>query len=181
MMNTIGNQIRSLRKTKKMTLKGLSYAASISSSFLCEIERDKANASISVLKRIAKALDVTFVDLLIDERRSIVRKNERQLLVHSEGSRISWYALSNGMEKRMGPIWGVLEEGATSGATSVGHSEGEEFLMVLNGSLEFNLGNERFTLEEGDSIYYDATIPHSYRNLNKGNTVLIAVSTPSSF
>jgi|GEM_PF-4379534 len=68
-------------------------------------------------------LNVNFTDLFGEEKRSIVvRKNERKPLVHSEGSRITWYALSQGSSNRMGPIWGVLEE--------------------------------------GDSIYYDAKIPH---------------------
>ena len=45
------------------------------------------------------------------------------------------------------------------GNVSVGHSDGEEFLFVHSGRLEFVLGNERYTLEEGDSIYYDARTP----------------------
>lgn len=180
-MKTIGEHIRFLRKSKNLTLKNLAFAASMSYSFLSEIENNKTNASISVLKRIAKALNVSFTDLLIVERRTLVRKNERRLLVHSEGSRISWYALSSGIEKKMGPILGVLDEGANSGATSVGHIEGEEFVTLLSGRLEFKLGTERFILEEGDSLYYDATIPHSYRNLNNGTTVMLAITTPQTF
>ncbi|WP_309244118.1 cupin domain-containing protein [Paenibacillus sp. GbtcB18] len=69
-------------------------------------------------------------------------------------------------------------EGAAYGDSRVGHSDGEEFLFVHSGRLEFVLGNERYTLEEGDSIYYDARIPHSYKNIWGGETLLIAVSTP---
>jgi transcriptional regulator with XRE-family HTH domain len=181
-MNSIGEVIRNTRKKQKLTLKEVAEAAAISLSFLSEIERDKANPSISVLKRIANALKVNFSELFGEEKRTtVVRKNERKPLLHSEGSRITWYALSQGSSNKMGPIWGVLEEGATSGDISVGHSEGEEFLLVHSGCLEFVLGNERYTLEEGDSIYYDARIPHSYKNIWKGETLLIAVSTPPGF
>ncbi|MFB4325919.1 Transcriptional regulator, contains XRE-family HTH domain [Paenibacillus sp. cl141a] len=181
-MNSIGEAIRSTRKKQKLTLKKVAQAASVSLSFLSEIERDKANPSISVLKRIANALNVNFTDLFGEEKRSIiVRKNERKPLVHSEGSRITWYALSQGSSNRMGPIWGVLEEGAAYGDIGVGHSDGEEFLFVHSGRLEFMLGNERYTLEEGDSIYYDARIPHSYKNIWDGETLLIAVATPPTF
>ncbi|WP_258169054.1 helix-turn-helix domain-containing protein [Paenibacillus sp. AR247] len=54
--------------------------ASISLSFLSEIERDKVNPSLSVLKRIANALGVNFTDLFGEEKRSIViRKNDENL------------------------------------------------------------------------------------------------------
>lgn len=75
----------------------------------------------------------------------------------------------------------MLEEGATSGDVGVGHSEGEEFVYVHSGCLEFMLGNDRYTLEEGDSIYFDAKTPHSYKNIYKGETLVIAVSTPPTF
>ncbi|MFS0868874.1 helix-turn-helix domain-containing protein [Paenibacillus xylanilyticus] len=181
-MNSIGEVIRNTRKKQKLTLKEVAKVGSISVSFLSEIERNKANPSISVLKRIANALNVNFTDLFGEKEQSIVvRKNERKPLVHSEGSRITWYSLSEGSKNKMGPIWGVLEEGATSGDVGVGHSEGEEFLYVHSGCLEFMLGNDRYTLEEGDSIYFDAKTPHSYKNVYKGETLVIAVSTPPTF
>lgn len=181
-MNSIGEVIRNTRKQKKLTLKEVAKAGSISLSFLSEIERDKANPSISVLKRIANALNVNFTDLFGEKEHSVVvRKNERKPLVHSEGSRITWFSLSEGSKNKMGPLMGVLEEGATSGDIGVGHSEGEEFLYVQSGGLEFVLGNDRYTLEEGDSIYFDARTPHSYKNVWKGETVVIAVVTPPTF
>lgn len=178
-MNSIGDSIRKARKSKKLTLHDVSEAASISLSFLSEIERDKANPSMSVLKRIGNALQINFRDLLADDERSLViRKNERKPLVQSEGSRISWYALSQGNSNKLSPLWGVLEEGGSSGEIGVGHSEGEEFTFVVSGKLEIYIGTDRYVLEEGDSIYYDATIPHRYKNIWKGETVLLSVSTP---
>lgn len=179
---TMGERIRSIRRQQKLTLTDVAALASISVSFLSEIERDRGNPSISVLKRIAYALKVNFTNLFGEEdRRAVVRKNERKQLVRSEGSRLVWYALSSGSNNKMGPVWGVLEEGASAGAIGVGHSEGEEFLTIISGKLEFILGNERFVLEQGDSIYYDATLPHSYKNIWKGETVLLAVTTPPTF
>lgn len=178
-MNSMGDSIRRARKKQKLTLHDVSEAASISLSFLSEIERDKANPSMSVLKRIGNALQINFRDLLADDERSLViRKNERKPLVQSEGSRISWYALSQGNSNKMGPLWGVLEEGGSSGEIGVGHSEGEEFTFVVSGKLEIYIGTDRYVLEEGDSIYYDATIPHRYKNISKGETILLSVSTP---
>ncbi|NQX66386.1 helix-turn-helix transcriptional regulator [Paenibacillus alba] len=181
-MDSIEEAIRNTRKKQKLTLKEVAKAASISVSFLSEIERNKANPSISVLKRIANALNVNFTDLFGNKEQSIVvRRNERKTLVHSEGSRITWYSLSEGSRNKMGAILGVLEEGATSGDVGVGHSEGEEFLHVQSGCIEFMLGNDRYILEEGDSIYYDARTPHRYKNVWKGETLVLAVSTPPYF
>ena len=74
-----------------------------------------------------------------DERSLVIRKNERKPLVQSEGSRITWYALSQGNSNKMGPLYGVLEEGGTSGEIGLGHSEGEEFTFVVAGKLEIFL------------------------------------------
>ncbi|WP_135554341.1 helix-turn-helix domain-containing protein [Paenibacillus cymbidii] len=181
-MQAMGERIRGIRLKQQLKLQEVAAAASVSVSFLSEIERDKGNPSISVLKRIANALKVNFTDLFgEEEKRVVVRRNERKALVHSEGSRLTWYALSQGSGHRMGPIWGVLEESASSGVVGVGHSEGDEFLMVMSGRLEFTLGNERHLLEQGDCIYYDATVPHSYRNAWKGETTLLAVTSPPTF
>ena len=52
---------------------------------------------------------------------------------------------------------------------------GQEFNMVLEGSMELTIGNRVLTLEEGDSIYFDATQPHGMRTLNDQRVRFLAI------
>jgi uncharacterized cupin superfamily protein len=58
---------------------------------------------------------------------------------------------------------------------------GEEFIHILSGSLEVNVGSESFNLEEGDSVTYDAGLPHFVRNTSSRKAVALAAVTPPSF
>jgi mannose-6-phosphate isomerase-like protein (cupin superfamily) len=56
---------------------------------------------------------------------------------------------------------------------------GEEMLFVLTGEMEFNYGGEIFTMQEGDSLYFDSTVPHGGRNLGKDELrVLMVICEP---
>ena len=68
----------------------------------------------------------------------------------------------------------------TNGGPPFSH-EGEEFVWVLKGSVRFHLGSEVFNLEQGDSLYYPATIPHQFFNDTQKKSLLLFVATPWSF
>jgi mannose-6-phosphate isomerase-like protein (cupin superfamily) len=53
--------------------------------------------------------------------------------------------------------------------------EGEEFMFVLEGKHELIYGGERFTMREGDSVYFDAAVPHTGRSVGKKKARLLAV------
>ena len=52
---------------------------------------------------------------------------------------------------------------------------GQEFNMVLNGKMELTIGTKSLILEEGDSIYFDATHPHGMRALNEKPVRFLAI------
>jgi len=53
--------------------------------------------------------------------------------------------------------------------------KGEEFILVLEGQLEFNYEDETFLLEAGDSLYFDSSIPHAFRAVGKKDALAIDV------
>lgn len=65
-MTTIGENIKRVRKEKKMTQKDLGEIIGISNTYLSDIEIGRTNPSIKTLKRIAKGLEVSYVELLKD-------------------------------------------------------------------------------------------------------------------
>lgn len=77
------------------------------------------------------------------------------------------------------PFLGVLKPGGRS-AEQITHA-GEEWTRVVSGQLELDLeGSDPITLNEGDSIYFDATLRHAYRNGTDKDVTFISVVTPPS-
>ena len=53
--------------------------------------------------------------------------------------------------------------------------EGEEFMFVLEGEHEFIYGGETYIMEKGDSVYFDAAVPHTGKSLGQKKAKLLAV------
>ena len=53
---------------------------------------------------------------------------------------------------------------------------GIELLYVLSGSLELRVGEDKHALSEGDSIYFDSTVPHGYRKIGTRRTTALVVT-----
>ena len=86
-MNTIGNHIRSIRKSKNLTIKQLSEISDISIPYISDIERDVVNPSFKTLQAIAKGLDITLpelVDFNDELNNKFLRENARlRAMLHS--------------------------------------------------------------------------------------------------
>ena len=72
----------------------------------------------------------------------------------------------------------TIEEGCSSGDGGMVHT-GEEFALVLEGSMELVIEDESYELEEGDSIVFKASLPHRWRNLHHGKTHVLWVVSPA--
>jgi transcriptional regulator with XRE-family HTH domain len=178
----VGYRIRALRQQKGMSLRELAKRANLSASFISQLERNLSQPSVGSLKQLADVLDVKVHQLLVEADADITSP----VLVR-RGERLTWnlanttYQLLTSQTGRlMQPQLVTYEPGADMGAHPITH-EGEEFGMLLEGRSEFRIGDEVFVLESGDSVYFDATIPHTLRNNGDTPCVWLHVVTPSSF
>jgi transcriptional regulator with XRE-family HTH domain len=181
----VGAEIRDLRKAKRLTIKELSLATSLSVGHLSEIERGIASPSIKTLRDIAKALGVTIGWFLHnaegsnpDERDYIVRAGNRRTLRFSSG--ITDELLSPNLRGQLELVLARFPPGATEAEPAYSH-HGEEAGLILAGSFELWIGEQRFTLQEGDSFTFPSTTPHRYRNPGKVETVVVWAITPPSY
>ena len=179
-MKIVGEQIKQYRKIQQMTLAILSDKLGVSASFLSQIESGRAMPSLATLKNISDVLNVTIGTLVGEGKNTsespVVRANERRELKE----------FSNGLEIRllssqdpyiqMEPAIFEFEEGGNTGDFS--RHFGQEFIFILDGSLEIHLASEVYTLEKGDSFYFNAFTPHLFKNIYKGHTKIIRVITP---
>jgi len=189
---TVGDEIRTVRKARGMTLKVLSEQASCSAAYLSRIERGEARISIDLLTTIGEALNVdpkwffpTRSGAGILENSFVVRADARRPLSNlytrsADELGFKDQLLSSSlagncymMMTRFPPATEKTPE-ALDGFVY----EGEQHGVVITGQIELTLGNEAILLNIGDSFSYPTEIPHRLRNTREEEAVLIFTMTP---
>ena len=179
----IGERARVLRLKKKMGLVELGKHTGLSPALLSKIERGRLFPTLPTLLRIALVFGVGLEFFFSGAREkplvAIVRRKERVRLPDRPGADDVVYRFESldfpATERRFNSY---VAEFFPAGANSLRLHQhpGVEFLYVLRGTLSVHVGAEEHTLAEGDSMYFDATVPHAYRR-SKGRTCRAVVVT----
>lgn len=171
MSETLGNELKKLRKDKKMTLKELSAKSGLSISFISQIERDLKTLTFTSLKKISEALDVN-VNFFFDDNQA------GPVDTSSLNGNFSYKDLSGDVENPMfTPAVVELMAGETQHSPYT--HRGQEFIYVLSGSLEVIIQGEQKTLTTGESIHIDSKVEHEWYNNTVNTTKILLVSSNS--
>jgi transcriptional regulator with XRE-family HTH domain len=173
-------RVRELRKRRGWTLEELSAACGVSRSMLSEIERGRANPTLVVAYRIARAFGMTLGELVdipgAAQRIQVIRADDRTYHYRSDRHcRIRTLSPLH-LEKSVEFYEIVLRAGGSlkSGA----HFEGaSELITVQRGKLRVRAADEVEELDEGDSAHYPADVPHSLENAGDDDVVVFLVVT----
>lgn len=184
----IAQRLRELRQEHRLTMRGLAELAGVSASLISDVERGRVEPSISVLKRLAGALDTTLIYFFSETGPSqdrVVRKGDRRALgspafAGALGPGIHFELASPDSTETIEAIYGRYDVGASMGDEPVTH-EGEEWGMVLAGRLKVWVGDDIYFLDPGDSISFPSTIPHRLANAADEVTEYIWIDTPKTF
>ena len=174
-----GQRFRRLRLHQKLSLAQVARATGVSVGFLSALERGQMRCSISTLRRIARYYRTNIMSLFENsaEPQRHVRPADRKILETTPGVRMELLAWGN---TAMEPHLFRIKPGGGSGE-SYSH-EGEEFLHVLRGEFEISLnGQERYLLKPGDSLYFESSTPHRWRNPGRTESWILWVNTPPTF
>jgi transcriptional regulator with XRE-family HTH domain len=182
----IGERIRTLRLKKKMGLVELGRHTGLSPAMLSKIERGRLFPTLPTLLRIALVFSVGLEYFFAGAREkpliAIVRKGERVTLPDRAGARDVAYRFQSldflAPERRFNAYFAEFLPVAADKVRPHAHP-GVEFIYVMQGSLSLAVGKETQTLEAGDSIYFDSTIPHAYRRAGSRVCAAIVVTSPS--
>ncbi|MBC8508019.1 MAG: helix-turn-helix transcriptional regulator [Chloroflexi bacterium] len=176
----VGGRLRDLREQRNLSMRALARMSGLSANALSMIERGKSSPSVSTLYKLAEALEVPITCFFRTETPQddvVFRKSSARTRVPFH--RGLWEGL--GGESFMGhvePFMLTLESGANSGRFPMAHT-GHEFVMCLRGQLEYQVENQLFVLEPGDSLLFAAELRHQWRN--PGNTVTNAIFVLAGF
>ncbi len=177
----VGWRIRSIRSRKRMTLRALSSACGLSVGFLSQIERGLSSFSISSLRSICQALDVSLADvlvmsngpgnaILVDPRHSAITKGDNRPHLSLSDASVKYRFLSTGLPGRR--FEAVVGEMAPGSHTESHAHEGEEFGYVLEGEVVLISDGEEHELGSSDSYHLMASTPHACKAGDKGAKVL---------
>ena len=174
-----GQRFRRLRLHRNLSLAKVARATGVSVGFLSSLERGQMRCSIGTLRRIARFYKTNIISLFETngEAQRLVRPSDRKILETSREVRMELLAWGN---TAMEPHLFRVKPGGGSGE-SYAH-EGEEFLHVLRGEFELWLHNEgHYRLKEGDSLYFQSSTPHRWKNPGRSEAWVLWVNTPPTF
>ena len=178
---TIGLQIRRIRKDENLSLQEIANRTGLSKSLMSKVENFRTIPSLPVLLKISDALNVDMAELVkgINKKDKqayiIVRKNERKIIERENSRGFTYESLIITENKKTSLFESfilTLEKGAKRKPVS---TDGNEFLFILDGKIEFEYGEKKIVLEEGDSIFFDGRIPHVPRNISQSEAKILAI------
>lgn len=175
----LGPRIREIRQQKGMTLNELSQKTQLTASYLSQLERDIIEPSLSSLRKISIALEVPIYTFLAEETKEhvLISADQRRKLDLPNSSIIYEFITPMALDKAANPkmeiIYFQLEPKSWSTDECLVHAA-DECIFVIKGEIDVFLGENKYSLKEGDSIYISENIPH--RLYNPGNQKAIGIS-----
>ncbi len=178
----IGKKLKATRLRNDMTIQELAVSSNVSSNMISRIERGLTTPSVEIIVRLANSFGMS-INYFVEEA------EKGSTIVHTkkgQGEPIFFFedkhqiiSLTQGLrDPNFTVFFDTIEPNCGSGDGGMIHS-GEEFVLVVEGALEFIIDDERFVLEEGDSIVFKASLPHRWRNLHQGKTNVLWVVSPA--
>jgi XRE family transcriptional regulator, regulator of sulfur utilization len=173
----VAQNLKKIRKEKKLSLDGLAELTGVSKSMLRQIELGESSPTIATIWKISNGLKISFTSLLSAPQTdtTLIPKAGIEPLVEDKG-KYRLYPFFPIEEGRRFEIYSIeIEKGGRLNAEP--HQIGtQEFLTVYTGELSLRVNEEEYRLSEGDSIRFRADRPHAYlnpgKNLAKINLVI---------
>ncbi|MEW6523656.1 MAG: XRE family transcriptional regulator [Bacillota bacterium] len=177
----LGDRIRQIRQQQGTSLVQLSRKVGLTPSLISQVERDLVSPSINSLRKIARALDVPITAFFEEDgpQGTVVRAASRKKLLLPD-SLVEYELLSPDQNRRVELLLTRLGVGGQTSEDAFGH-DGEETVLVLGGQVKFYLGTEVHILNDGDSVWFEASVPHKMVNTGQTKVTLISAISPPSF
>ncbi|MBM7608695.1 transcriptional regulator with XRE-family HTH domain [Lysinibacillus composti] len=163
---TIGEQLRSIRKNHKMTLKTLSEKTGVSISFLSQVERNKCNVTLESLRKISDALNVN-PSVFFPQNQEDDSNKLYPFIYEDLSNQITGASFH--------PILVTLKPKENIGKEFSHY--GHEFIYVLSGILTISLEGKTFELNETESYMFDSSRNHYWWNNSDEDVHFLLVST----
>lgn len=161
-------ELKRQRTLQNYSLEQLANLSGVSRSMISKIERGAATPTTTVLSRLAEALGVTFGRLMAEtvQREIVVIPAARQPVLRDAETGYTRRCISPVLPGR-GVDWllNTLPPGGSTGEFMPHRRGVEEYLFVLKGRISVGMGAKSVTLEEGDALFFEADVIHTFKNM----------------
>ena len=180
-------KIRQARRTQKLSLEELSSLTGLSSSYISQVERGIVSPSLSALSKMAESLDISISSLFPQKNGtqvenlpySVINPDQRHKLIYP-GSNVANEMLTPTLNQEFEFFWTTVAPGQGS-RDSAYHHVGYECGLIIQGTVEFHIGDDTITLTAGQSICFDPNVPHFWKNIGDYDVHAVWVISPSPF
>lgn len=186
--SVVGTKIKGLRESKNITIEEVAQHSGLSTDQIVSVENDEHLPSLGPLIKIARALGVrlgTFLDDNDDLGPVVCRAKKHNSSISFSNDtadarkHMEYFSLAKQKAGRHMEPFIINIQASESKDFKLSAHEGEEFIYVLSGELEIDYGKEKYTLKEGDSIYYDSIVEHHVHGIaDKAAKILALVYIP---
>lgn len=176
----VAQRLRELRNRKGLSLRVLAELSGLNINTLSLIENEKSSPSVSTLQQLAMALDEPIAAFFESE------SSEKQVVYTPADSRP--YAVFGGTQMQnlgkdlagnvVQPFFVTLEAGMGSGNRMIVHT-GHEFVYCLQGTIRYEINEKIYMLSRGDSLVFEAHLPHRWGNDGKDLAQILLLLYPS--
>jgi transcriptional regulator with XRE-family HTH domain len=175
----VAQRIRNIRTEKGLTLEEVARLTGFTKSLISKIENNKVSPPVSTLATIARALNVSLGDFFSPadaQSVKIVRRADRvDYKAGDLGSGHSIQSLVSGFRRqRMEPLIITIDDPDNYQLRLYSHP-GQEFILVIEGSMGYRYDNQEFVLGEGDCLYFDAQNSHGPLPFKRQRVVYLSV------
>jgi len=179
----ISNKIKEIRKQKKITVEGLANKADVSKGLISQIENNRTVPSLLVLMNIIQSLNLDLKEFFKDvespkrtSQRVLVKRQKDYVPFEKESARGFVYKRICTQNLQGAPVDIVLLE-LKKGARRAKpvRTDAFEYKYVIKGKIEYYIGDKKYALQEGDSIFFDGRVDHMPANTGNSGALLLVV------
>ncbi|MEX0317444.1 MAG: helix-turn-helix domain-containing protein [Ruegeria sp.] len=179
----VGRALNRLRQERGLTVTALSNASGVSAAMISRIENGQVSPSLSTLGALAEAMSVPAMALLAQNDHTAdvhhVRAGQGLPSRRVAPNHVHEYLL---LGKHGGPGGSfqaarIRIDRDEAGTLPTYQHEGHVFLFILSGAATYRCGSERFEINEGDTLSFDAKLPHGFSEIDGDHVEFITVSS----
>jgi transcriptional regulator with XRE-family HTH domain len=175
----VGHRLREIRLSRGFSIRALADASNLNVNTLSLIENGRTSPSVSTLQLIARTLQVpisTFFETDHGDQKVVYQRTgnrPRAVFTHGLVEDLGAGMVRFGAE----PLIVTLKPKADSGRSPIVHT-GREFVYCLEGRITYHVDEQAYRLEPGDSLMFEAYLPHRWQNEAESESRLLLVLCP---
>jgi transcriptional regulator with XRE-family HTH domain len=176
---SVGQRLKEIRTLRGLSMRELAERSGLNINTLSLIENQRTSPSVSTLQQLAQSLQVSITEFFQTDRgtkKLVHQKQDKRPRIAFRQSAME--DLAAGMP-RFGaePLIVTLEPDADSGKRPIVHT-GREFVYCLDGHIAYTVDGENYLLEPGDSLIFEAYLPHQWKNVDPTPSRILLVLCP---